>query len=55
MQKYTEGQKEMHCAFVDVEKTYDRALTGVSVICSESSGRRRRDWRGGVMLWREEE
>ena len=23
MEKYREGQKELHCAFVDLEKAYD--------------------------------
>ena len=24
MEKYGEGQKELHCVFVDLEKAYDR-------------------------------
>ena len=24
MEKYREGQKELHCAFVDLEKAYDK-------------------------------
>ena len=24
MEKYREGQKELHCVFVDLEKAYDR-------------------------------
>ena len=24
MKKYREGQRELHCVFVDLEKTYDR-------------------------------
>ena len=25
MEKYREGQKELHCVFVDLEKTYHKA------------------------------
>ena len=26
MEKYGEGQRELHCVFVDLEKAYDRVL-----------------------------
>ncbi len=26
MEKYREGQKELHCVFVDLEKAYERVL-----------------------------
>ena len=26
MEKYREGQRELHCVFVDLEKAYDRVL-----------------------------
>ena len=38
MEKYREGQKELHCVFVDLEKAYDRVLREELWYCMRKSG-----------------
>ena len=37
MEKYKEGQKELHCVFVDLEKAYDRVLREELWYCMRKS------------------
>ena len=38
MKKYREGQREVHCAFVDLEKAYDRVPQEELGYCMRKSG-----------------
>ena len=38
MKKYWEGQRELHCVFVDLEKAYDRVLQEELWYCMRRSG-----------------
>ena len=38
MEKYREGQRELHCAFVDLEKAYNRVLQEELWYCLRKSG-----------------
>ena len=38
MEKYREGQKELHCVFVDLEKAYDKVLREAVWYCMRKSG-----------------
>ena len=38
MEKYREGQRELHCVFVDLEKAYDRFSREELWYCMEKSG-----------------
>ena len=38
MEKYREGQRELHCVFVDLEKAYDRVLREELWYCMRKSG-----------------
>ena len=38
MKKYREGQRELHCAFVDLEKAYDRVSQEELWYCMRKSG-----------------
>ena len=38
MEKYREGQRELHCVFVDLEKAYDRVLQKELWYCMRKSG-----------------
>ena len=38
IEKYREGQRELHCAFVDLEKAYDRVLGEEPWYCMRKSG-----------------
>ena len=38
MGKYREGQRELHCVFVDLEKAYNRALQQELWYCMRKSG-----------------
>ena len=38
MEKYSEGQKELHCVFVDLEKAYDRVPWEELWYCMRKSG-----------------
>ena len=37
-EKYREGQRELHCIFVDLEKAYDRVLREELWYCMRKSG-----------------
>ena len=37
MEKYREGQRELHCVFVDLEKAYDRVLREEVWYCMRKS------------------
>ena len=39
MEKYREGQKELHCVFVGLEKAYDRVPRKELWYCMRKSGR----------------
>ena len=38
MEKYREGQRELHCVFVDLEKAYDRVSREEFWYCMRKSG-----------------
>ena len=38
MEKYREGQKELHCVFLDLEKAYDRVSREELWCCMRKSG-----------------
>ena len=38
MEKYREGQRELHCVFVDLEKAYDRLAREELWYCMRKSG-----------------
>ncbi len=38
LEKYREGQKELHCVFVDLEKAYDRVTREELWYCMRKSG-----------------
>ena len=38
MEKYREGQKELHCGFVELEKTYDKVQREEVWYCMRKSG-----------------
>ena len=38
MEKYREGQRKLHCVFIDLEKAYDRVLQGELWYCMRKSG-----------------
>ncbi|KAF3698257.1 hypothetical protein EXN66_Car013938 [Channa argus] len=38
MEKYREGQRELHCVFVDLEKVYDRVQREELWYCMRTSG-----------------
>ena len=38
MEKYREGQRKLHCVFVDLEKAYDSILQGELWYCMRKSG-----------------
>ena len=38
MEKYREGQRELHCVFVDLVKAYDRVLREELCYCMRKSG-----------------
>lgn len=37
MEKYREGQKKLHCVFVDLENTYDRVVREELWYCMRNS------------------
>ena len=41
MEKYREGQREIHCVFVDLEKAYDRVMTTTTIIRGPTGKHRR--------------
>ena len=43
MEKCTEGQRELHCVFVDLEKTYGRVPREQLCYCMRKSGKAEKD------------
>ena len=51
MEKYREGKKEMHCMFIDLEKTYNRVLREELWYCMRKSGVAEKYMTGAGYVW----